>query len=267
MAELWQVSGRSDLSWDEAVRLDLGYVENWAFSLDCVILLRTLPWCAGVPGLVGRPPADRWRITSSDRGADVTTARTPRRTVPPAVDGAFARWLADGAAELLLDLRAEMGFADPDALRQEGDKQSHEYLAGCWRDGVRTTRCCPRRATGTTRPGSPPSGSGSSTRWTAPASSARTAAPTGRCTSRSGRVRRRRRAGWPRPRSRCRPRTGPWAPTSRRRTRRCRRRSPAAEAAVRGQPDPAAGFAGAASPTSSARNSCRWARPAPRSPR
>jgi exopolysaccharide biosynthesis polyprenyl glycosylphosphotransferase len=39
---LWQVSGRSDLSWAEAVRLDLRYVENWSFSLDCVILLRTL---------------------------------------------------------------------------------------------------------------------------------------------------------------------------------------------------------------------------------
>jgi exopolysaccharide biosynthesis polyprenyl glycosylphosphotransferase len=39
---LWQVSGRSDLSWEEAVRLDLRYVENWSFSLDCVILARTL---------------------------------------------------------------------------------------------------------------------------------------------------------------------------------------------------------------------------------
>jgi lipopolysaccharide/colanic/teichoic acid biosynthesis glycosyltransferase len=39
---LWQVSGRSDLSWEEAVRLDLRYVENWSFSLDVVILLRTL---------------------------------------------------------------------------------------------------------------------------------------------------------------------------------------------------------------------------------
>jgi lipopolysaccharide/colanic/teichoic acid biosynthesis glycosyltransferase len=39
---LWQVSGRSDLSWDEAVRLDLHYVENWALSLDLVILLRTV---------------------------------------------------------------------------------------------------------------------------------------------------------------------------------------------------------------------------------
>jgi exopolysaccharide biosynthesis polyprenyl glycosylphosphotransferase len=39
---LWQVSGRSDLPWEEAVRLDLRYVENWSFSLDLVILLRTL---------------------------------------------------------------------------------------------------------------------------------------------------------------------------------------------------------------------------------
>ncbi|MGH3730096.1 MAG: sugar transferase [Micromonosporaceae bacterium] len=39
---LWQVSGRSDLSWEETVRLDLRYVESWSLSLDLVILLRTL---------------------------------------------------------------------------------------------------------------------------------------------------------------------------------------------------------------------------------
>lgn len=38
---LWQVSGRSDLPWDEAVRLDLGYVDNWSIGLDLTILLRT----------------------------------------------------------------------------------------------------------------------------------------------------------------------------------------------------------------------------------
>ncbi|SEE30636.1 exopolysaccharide biosynthesis polyprenyl glycosylphosphotransferase [Streptomyces sp. 2231.1] len=38
---LWQVSGRSDLPWDEAVRLDLGYVDNWSMGLDLVILMRT----------------------------------------------------------------------------------------------------------------------------------------------------------------------------------------------------------------------------------
>jgi exopolysaccharide biosynthesis polyprenyl glycosylphosphotransferase len=39
---LWQVSGRADLPWQEAVRLDLRYVENWSLSLDLVILLRTV---------------------------------------------------------------------------------------------------------------------------------------------------------------------------------------------------------------------------------
>jgi len=42
MTGLWQVSGRSDLPWEEAVRLDLRYVENWSLTLDLVILLRTL---------------------------------------------------------------------------------------------------------------------------------------------------------------------------------------------------------------------------------
>jgi exopolysaccharide biosynthesis polyprenyl glycosylphosphotransferase len=38
---LWQISGRSDLSWDESVRLDLRYVENWTFALDLQILWKT----------------------------------------------------------------------------------------------------------------------------------------------------------------------------------------------------------------------------------
>jgi exopolysaccharide biosynthesis polyprenyl glycosylphosphotransferase len=39
---LWQVSGRSDLSWEDAVRLDLYYVENWSITLDLLILARTI---------------------------------------------------------------------------------------------------------------------------------------------------------------------------------------------------------------------------------
>lgn len=39
---LWQVSGRSDLSWDDSVRLDLYYVENWSLTTDLVILWRTV---------------------------------------------------------------------------------------------------------------------------------------------------------------------------------------------------------------------------------
>jgi len=39
---LWQVNGRSNLSWDESVRLDLRYVENWSFALDLQILWKTI---------------------------------------------------------------------------------------------------------------------------------------------------------------------------------------------------------------------------------
>ncbi len=38
---LWQVSGRSDLSWEESVRLDLRYVENWSVADDLHIMMRT----------------------------------------------------------------------------------------------------------------------------------------------------------------------------------------------------------------------------------
>jgi exopolysaccharide biosynthesis polyprenyl glycosylphosphotransferase len=39
---LWQVSGRSELDWEDAVRLDLYYVENWSLTLDFLIMLRTV---------------------------------------------------------------------------------------------------------------------------------------------------------------------------------------------------------------------------------
>jgi exopolysaccharide biosynthesis polyprenyl glycosylphosphotransferase len=51
MTGLWQVSGRSDLSWEESLRLDLRYVDNWSFALDATILWRT--WRA----VVGRSGA------------------------------------------------------------------------------------------------------------------------------------------------------------------------------------------------------------------
>jgi len=40
---LWQVSGRNKLSFEERVKLDLWYVQNWSPWLDLIILLRTVP--------------------------------------------------------------------------------------------------------------------------------------------------------------------------------------------------------------------------------
>jgi exopolysaccharide biosynthesis polyprenyl glycosylphosphotransferase len=48
MTGLWQVSGRSDLSWEESVRLDLRYVENWSLMLDLQVLWKT--WSAVTRG-------------------------------------------------------------------------------------------------------------------------------------------------------------------------------------------------------------------------
>ncbi|MEV8565082.1 sugar transferase [Streptomyces sp. NPDC051322] len=42
MTGLWQISGRSDLSWDETIQLDLQYVDNWSFTSDVDVMARTL---------------------------------------------------------------------------------------------------------------------------------------------------------------------------------------------------------------------------------
>jgi len=42
MTGLWQVSGRSDLSWEDGIRLDLYYVENWSLATDVTILWKTV---------------------------------------------------------------------------------------------------------------------------------------------------------------------------------------------------------------------------------
>ncbi len=46
----WQVSGRSDLSWNESIRLDIGYVENWSLARDIAIVIRTVRAVTGSDG-------------------------------------------------------------------------------------------------------------------------------------------------------------------------------------------------------------------------
>ena len=50
MTGLWQISGRSDLSWDDSVRMDVRYVENWSFWMDLFILWKTIGAVRGGSG-------------------------------------------------------------------------------------------------------------------------------------------------------------------------------------------------------------------------
>jgi exopolysaccharide biosynthesis polyprenyl glycosylphosphotransferase len=50
MTGLWQISGRSDLSWDDSVRIDVRYVENWSFWMDLFILWKTIGAVRGGSG-------------------------------------------------------------------------------------------------------------------------------------------------------------------------------------------------------------------------
>jgi lipopolysaccharide/colanic/teichoic acid biosynthesis glycosyltransferase len=43
---LWQISGRSDCSFDDYARYDLYYVDNWSLATDLAILVRTIPLVA-----------------------------------------------------------------------------------------------------------------------------------------------------------------------------------------------------------------------------
>jgi lipopolysaccharide/colanic/teichoic acid biosynthesis glycosyltransferase len=40
---LWQVSGRSELPFEDMIRLDIYYIENWSLWMDFRIVLRTIP--------------------------------------------------------------------------------------------------------------------------------------------------------------------------------------------------------------------------------
>ena len=79
---------------------------------------------------------------------------------PPVIDAAFARWLAERAGQVLLQVRQQMGYADPGALKAAGDRAAHDLLRAelarwrpadavlseeddharlAWQDGERTT--------------------------------------------------------------------------------------------------------------------------------
>ena len=68
MTGLWQVSGRIDLSFDDLVRLDFYYLENWSIWLDISILAKTLPAVLARRGAYWRAPQGRHGLRSQIHG-------------------------------------------------------------------------------------------------------------------------------------------------------------------------------------------------------
>jgi 3'(2'), 5'-bisphosphate nucleotidase len=69
-------------------------------------------------------------MSETDVSARIAGQREPLPDggTPPVIDAAFARWLADRAGRVLLDVRDEMGYADPKALKAAGDRAAHDLL-------------------------------------------------------------------------------------------------------------------------------------------
>ena len=78
MTGLWQVSGRSELDFDELVRLDFLYLERWSVWLDLAIILRTIP--AVIARRRGRLVASRAPTTTSSGSSSPRTRPAARRT-------------------------------------------------------------------------------------------------------------------------------------------------------------------------------------------
>src|SRR5438046_8999975 len=77
MTGLWQVSGRIDLSFDDLVRLDFYYLENWSIWLDISILVKTLP------AVLARRGAYRGGSSAINRGGCGPGAPPGSRRSPP----------------------------------------------------------------------------------------------------------------------------------------------------------------------------------------
>lgn len=78
---LWQVNGRSNLSWDESVRLDLRYVENWSFTLDLQIMWKTTSAVLRRSGAYLMAGSRQHQVLVPGRGG--TSAAWPLTLLPP----------------------------------------------------------------------------------------------------------------------------------------------------------------------------------------
>ena len=147
---LWQVSGRSDLDFDDLVRLDFLYLERWSVFLDLSILVKTVPAVLVAPRRVLERLSDPERVLELQRG--VGAQRLGRAPVDQDV---HVQALAQGPEALradpdrdlaaaAVDLRA--GAAEADAVA--GDDHRRRDLAAAW---MPTSIVCPARSSAAAR--------------------------------------------------------------------------------------------------------------------
>ena len=88
MTGLWQVSGRSDLSWDDTVRLDLYYVDNWSIVQDLAIMAKTIHAVLRTPrGLLTPAQPCPYAVRPGPRRAEHSTGLGPTATSSARPDG------------------------------------------------------------------------------------------------------------------------------------------------------------------------------------
>ena len=95
MTGLWQISGRSDLSFDDLVRLDFYYLENWSIWLDITILAKTIPAVLVEPrGLLGAVEA-----STAPRPRRSRRSRRATSAARPGLSAELVTWVAERARD------------------------------------------------------------------------------------------------------------------------------------------------------------------------
>ena len=160
MTGLWQIAGRADLSFDDLVRLDFYYLENWSIWLDISVLAKTVPAVLGraarIERRLGGPHCSRPSSTSTEPSSPRQAGRVgcaPVRALITGVGGQDGSYLAE---QLLADghevLGTVLGSPDDYPLLEEIREQ----------DSLRRAR--PPRPRRTRLPSSPPTSSTTSPR-------------------------------------------------------------------------------------------------------
>ena len=134
MTGLWQISGRSGLEFDDLVRLDFTYIENWSIWSDVSIIARTIPAV-----LSGRGAAEAARGVARQRGSRTAATESRRRSARrPTTTSATATAVARRPSFSILTTNRARSGASSTSLH--GDSRSRRGSEAARRRGRPTSR-------------------------------------------------------------------------------------------------------------------------------